>query len=159
MKPFVNLNDITKYEHKVHGVYQEHYAPISEKIGAQKLGYSVVIVEPGHKVCPFHNHRVTEEMFLILEGEGLLRFGGEEYAIKTHDIIACPAGGREFAHQIVNTSDKDIRYLCLSTVDDVDVCEYPDSDKVMSMVGSPQKRDLVHMSRSKDAVDYFYGEE
>ncbi len=42
-------------------------------------------------------------MFLILEGE--LRFGNERFAIRKHEVIACPPGGPEGAHQIINTGE------------------------------------------------------
>ncbi len=128
MKPLINLDEVNDFEEIDDGPFQERYAGISEKIGAKKLGYSIAIVPPNKKVCPFHNHRINEEMFLILEGEGTLRFGDREYSIKKNDIIACPPGGREVAHQIINTSDCDIKYLCLSTNEPFDICEYPDSN-------------------------------
>ena len=97
-------------------------------------------------------------MFLILEGSGTLRFGGKEYPIKKHDIIACPPGGQDVAHQIINTSDSELRYLCLSTNEPFDICEYPDSNKVMSVVGEAGNREFKHISKADQAVDYFDGE-
>ena len=64
-------------------------------------------------------------MFFILEGEGELRFGDERYPIRKHDVIACPPGGPEVAHQIINTGATTMRYLALSTRDEADICEYP----------------------------------
>ena len=52
-------------------------------------------------------------------------------------MIACPTGGPEVAHQIVNTGTVDMRYLALSTLVDVEICEYPDSQKVMIGTGKP----------------------
>src|SRR5687768_3143016 len=94
MKPFLNLDEITEWTQSGEGKYGERYAPISDKIGAKLLGYSISVVPPGKRVCPFHNHRINEEMFLVLDGEGTLRFGDKEYPIKKHDIIACPPGDR-----------------------------------------------------------------
>lgn len=159
MKPFVNLAQLDGYEHSDDGPFEESYATISDKIGAQKLGYSVSIVPPGKKANPFHNHRINEEMFLVLEGCGTLRFGDEEYAIKQHDIIACPPGDRDVAHQIINTSDADIKYLCLSTQEPYDICEYPDSNKVLSYVISPDKPTFRHITKADDTVDYYDGEQ
>jgi uncharacterized cupin superfamily protein len=158
MKPIINLNEIDNFEVSDDGPFQERYAGVSDKIGAQKLGYSITIVPPGKKVCPFHNHHVNEEMFLILEGEGTLRFGEQEYPIKEQDVIACPPGGREVAHQIINTSQQDLKYFCLSTNEPVDICEYPDSNKVLSMSGKPGNRTFRHISKIDDAVDYFTDE-
>lgn len=159
MKPFLNIDEITYFAPLEEGPFQEKCARISDKIGAKKLGYSISIVPPDKKVCPFHNHHINEEMFLILEGSGTLRFGEEEYAIKQHDIIACPPGGREVAHQIVNTSESDIKYLCLSTNEPYDICEYPDSDKVLAMAGEQGNRKFHHIFRVSDEVDYYEGED
>ena len=158
MKPFLNIDEIEDYQTSEKGPYGESYSAISNKIGAKKLGYSISIVPPGKKVCPFHNHHINEEMFLILEGSGILRFGDKKYAIKKHDIIACPPGGREVAHQILNTSNSDLKYLCLSTNEPYDICEYPDSNKVMSMVGDQGMRTFKHISKADIEIDYLDGE-
>ncbi len=95
---------------------------------------------------------------MILEGEGTLRFGEQEYPIKAQDVIACPPGGREVAHQIINTSEHDLKYFCLSTNEPVDICEYPDSNKVLSMSGESGNRTFRHISKMDDAVDYYTDE-
>src|SRR4051794_32934698 len=82
---------------------------ISARLGAQKLGYNLTSVPPGKRAFPFHNHRVNEEMFFILEGAGEVRIGEATYPIKSGDVIACPPGGKETAHQIINTGSVDLR--------------------------------------------------
>ena len=154
MKPVINLDELDIVSHE-EGPFQGRYGAIGERIGARKLGYNLTICPPGKKVCPFHNHRVDEEMFLILEGEGLLRFGEQEYPLRKHDIVACPPGGRDVAHQIVNTGTTDLRYLALSTMERCEVCEYPDSNKVGVYVGKQGSRDLRLMFRAEQSVDYF----
>jgi uncharacterized cupin superfamily protein len=42
-------------------------------------------------------------------------------------VVACPTGGPEVAHQIINTGVADLRYLALSTQVAVEICEYPDT--------------------------------
>lgn len=111
--------------------YGARFAAIGERLGARMLGYSLVQTEPGCRVSPLHNHRCNEEMFLILDGEGIFRFGSERQPIRTGDIIACPPGGPETAHQIENTSDRPLRYLAISTMAEPDVIDYPDSGKFL----------------------------
>ena len=159
MKPVVNLNELSDFTSNDDGKYGESYAPVSDKIGAKNLSYSLTIVPPGKRVCPFHNHHVIEEMFLIIEGQGTLRFGNQEYPIKANDVIACPPGGQEVAHQIINSSDKPLKYFCLSNTPSADIVEYPDSDKTLSYVTSADgQKKFRHISRLKDAVDYYDGE-
>lgn len=158
MKPIININDLDKFEEHEHDSFQGKYAMIGDMIGATKLGYNLTIVSPGKKSCPFHNHHINEEMFLILEGNGILRFGDKEYSVKANDIIACPSGGREVAHQLLNTGDSELKYLALSTKEQYEICEYPDSDKILSMVGDYSNRKLTHISNAENSLDYFEGE-
>lgn len=76
-------------------------------------------------------------MFFILEGEGELRFGDARYPSRRNDVIACPTGGAEVAHQIINTGTVELRYLAVSNLVDVEACEFPDSGKLMVVTGRP----------------------
>jgi uncharacterized cupin superfamily protein len=153
-KPVINLDELEIISDE-DGPFAGKFGLIAERIGAQKLGYNLTICPPGKKVCPFHNHHVNEEMFIILEGEGVLRFGEQEYPLRKYDVVACPPGGRAVAHQIVNTGKNDLKYLALSTMERSDICEYPDSNKVGVMVGKQGNRDLRLMFRAEQTVDYF----
>ena len=155
MKPFVNLEDVEFTDIEENGYYTSRRAQFSVGIGARKLGYNLTVLPPGKAQCPFHSHRSEEEMFLILEGEGELRFGDQRFAIRKHDVIACPTGGPEVAHQIVNTGSADMRYLSLSNNEALEVCEYPDSSKVAvfaSETGTPRLRKLF---LSETEVEYY----
>jgi len=102
---------------------------IAPMVGAQKLGYNITAVPPGKRAFPLHNHHVNEEMFFVIEGEGEVRIGEKVYPIGKGDIIACPPGGPETAHQIINTGDVELKYLAVSTKMTPEVAEYPDSGK------------------------------
>jgi len=115
MKPIMNLDEIVAFDDaEDNGFYTSKRALFSASIGARQLGYNLTVLPPGKAQCPFHAHRGEEEMFLILDGEGELRFGDERYPIRRHDVIACPTGGPEVAHQIINTGTTALRYLALS---------------------------------------------
>jgi len=155
VKPIVNLDDVTFDDVEEDGLYTSRRARFSDRIGARNLGYNLTVLPPGKAQCPFHCHHGEEEMFLILEGEGELRFGQERYPIRRHDVIACPPGGPEVAHQIINTGTEPMRYLSLSTLVAVDACEYPDSGKVMVVSGNRESTKLWKMFRMENAVDYY----
>ena len=55
--------------------FEARMGAIGAAIGAKKLGYNVTAVPPGKRAFPFHSHRVNEEMFFVLEGEGEVRIG------------------------------------------------------------------------------------
>lgn len=103
---------------------------IGTLIGAEKLGYNITVLPPGKRAFPFHNHYANEEMFFVLEGEGEIRIGKEQYPITKGDFIAAPTGsGLEHAHQIINTSGQELKYLAVSTRITPELAEYPDSGK------------------------------
>jgi uncharacterized cupin superfamily protein len=155
VKPFMNLDQIVFDDIEENGFYTSSRAQISDHIGARDLGYNLTVLPPGKAQCPFHNHHGEEEMFFILEGEGELRFGGERYPIRKHDVIACPTGGPEVAHQIINTGTETMRYLALSRLVPLEACEYPDSNKVLVVAGERGRRSLRKIFRAEDAVDYY----
>jgi len=155
MKPIANLDEVEFTDIEDNGYYTSKRAQFSDGIGARKLGYNLTELPPGKAQCPFHNHHGEEEMFLILEGEGELRFGTKRYPIRKHDVIACPTGGPEVAHQIINTGTTCMRYLALSTVAEIEICEYPDSNKMMIGTGARGEAGLSKMFRSENTVEYY----
>lgn len=154
-KPFVNLAEVEFTDIEDNGYYTSKRAQFSSSIGARKLGYNLTELPPGKAQCPFHSHREEEEMFLILEGEGELRFGNQRFRISKHDVIACPTGGVEVAHQIINTGATVMRYLALSNNSDTEICEYPDSNKVGVFVAASKSPGLRKMFRGEATVDYY----
>ena len=149
----VNI-DALQLEHFAKGDrFESNAVRIGPLLGAKDLGYSYDVVPPGKRSCPFHSHRGEEEMFFIVRGEGKLRYGHETRKIRAGDVICCPTGGPETAHQIVNDSAADLAYLSVSTMMPAEVCEYPDSKKIGAFGGG-----LRQMTRADHAVDYWSDE-
>jgi uncharacterized cupin superfamily protein len=168
--PILNLNDIElsplpeRYlpSDESAAQYQQSMAHVSKQLGSQKLGYRMIGLKPGMRASPFHSHRVNEELFFIVAGEGQIRLGDETFPVRAGDIIACPPGGPDTAHQIFNNSADELRYLALSTVESPEICEYPDSGKFMVMHNGSSVRGSAErfhtVARKADAVDYWDGE-
>ena len=145
------------------GRYPPKMARVGQQLGAQKLGYRLYVLEPGMRGSPFHSHRVNEEMFYVVAGEGEVRLGAERFPIRAGDVIACPPGGPEAAHQIINTSAAELRYLAVSTQQQPEICEYPDSNKYavmdnFSIDAEGNASGFVAVARQADGVDYWDGE-
>jgi uncharacterized cupin superfamily protein len=149
----VNIDELI-LEHFAKGdKFECNAVRIGPRVGAKDLGYSYDVVPPGKRSCPFHSHRAEEEMFFIVRGEGTLRYGEETRKIRAGDVICCPTGGPDTAHQIVNDSQADLAYLSISTMMAAEVCEYPDSKKVAAY-----GKGLRHMTRSDAHIDYWTDE-
>jgi len=80
--------------------------------------------------------RANEEAIYVLEGSVTLRIGEEEVPISKGYYVTFPAAREEGAHQLVNTSNSMVRYLCLSTMIEPDAMVYPDSGKIGVFMGA-----------------------
>ncbi|MEO6921461.1 MAG: cupin domain-containing protein [Collimonas sp.] len=138
-------------------LYDTLCARLGTDTAAQKLGASVDIVAPGKISCPYHFHYAQEEMFIILEGSGTLRVAGEMLPLRCGDVIFIPPGP-EYPHQIVNTSDQPLKYLSVSTREQPEVCEYPDSGKFLAMASVGGERVFDVIQRAENDLDYWDGE-
>ncbi|WP_116136744.1 cupin domain-containing protein [Trinickia diaoshuihuensis] len=168
MKPIINLADV-ELSPLPPGMappesMADRYAPrmgaIGARIGAQKLGYNVTALAPGKRAFSFHNHRVNEEMFFVLQGTGEVRIGDAVHPIRAGDVIACPPGGAETAHQIANTGDVELKYLAVSTKMMPEIAEYPDSGKfgiLAEFAGAPgeRPRGFRFVSRESESASYW----
>ncbi|MCF6321770.1 MAG: cupin domain-containing protein [Rhizobiaceae bacterium] len=161
--PIANTADLKLLDFANGGRFSARLGPISKLIGLKQIGCMYMQVEPGKTAFPFHVHHANEEMFIILEGEGEYRFGEDVHALKSGDVVAAPAGGPEFAHQIINTGKTTMKYFSISTRLQPEVVEYPDSNKfgVYSRMedGTPLTAKFRHLGRLENAVDYWDGEE
>jgi uncharacterized cupin superfamily protein len=170
-KPLINIDEIaleprpaqfaapagTRHE------FDARMGQVAPRIGGKLLGYNITSVPPGKRAFPAHSHRFNEEMFFVLEGSGELRMGDTTHPVRAGDVIACPPGGPETAHQLINTGQTELRYLAVSTKLWPEICEYPDSGKFGIMAdfgndadGKPQG--FRHIGKSADARGYWEGE-
>jgi len=159
-KAFVRLADLETEKFSHGKSYESYDAGIAEPLGLTKIGAAYTVVPPGKTACPFHVHHAEDELFIILSGAGDYRFGESTHQVKAGDVLGAPIGGPEFAHQLWNTGDEPLIYIGISNKADADVCEYPDTNKIMSMSrrSSPSKFSHVHMTEMGSKVDYFHND-
>jgi uncharacterized cupin superfamily protein len=151
-----NFNEVP-LEHFVRApLYESHMARLGTGTAARKLGAGVDTLPPGKISCPYHLHHAQEEMFIVLEGTGTLRVAGEQVPIRAGDVIFIPPGP-EYPHHIVNTSDAPLKYLSISTKEQPEICEYPDSGKFLAeAVGETGRFEVIQ--RAATTIDYWDGE-
>jgi uncharacterized cupin superfamily protein len=131
--------------------YFSSSANLSSLVNSRNLKFDIRIIEPGKYSYPYHSHRNSEELFVILEGEALLRTPKGIEPVKKGDIIFFEIGTTG-AHQIHNNSINSCKYLDIRADLGMDVCDYPDSGKVNIL---PE----MELYETKTQVGYFLGEE
>lgn len=165
MNPVIHLDDVEAFENAPKGStrFGSRMARFAPQIGARELGGIYMQVEPGKRAFPFHNHLGNEEMFIILEGEGIYRYGEQEFPIRGGSVCSAPRGGKDTAHQIINTGGVTLKYISISTKHDPDVVEYPDSGKFGAYVLGEGRQFpdqyLRSLHRTEETLGYFDGEE
>jgi len=160
--PILNLDDVPLAA-RAHGeTFACESGQIGAALGAERLGCRLVVVPPGKRGWPLHSHFNNEEMFVVLSGSGTLRLGEGTQPVRGGDVIVCKAGGAETAHQLI-AGEEALRYLAISTMNEPDICLYPDSGKVWLSAGAPPggdkaRRALDHMISLGEDLDYWEGE-
>jgi uncharacterized cupin superfamily protein len=149
-----NFSEMTMETFAREPLYASKGVRLADGTAARKLGASYDVLEPGKRCCPYHLHHAQEEMFVVLEGTGTLRVAGESLPIKAGDVIFIPPG-REYPHQIINTSESQLKYLSISTKETPEICEYPDSDKYLAMAAVEGERRFDVLARPGPNLDYW----
>ena len=79
-------------------------------VGSTYLSINVLKISPGHGT-PVHIHYKSEEGWLVLEGEGVIRVNGEGHLFGAGDVLYVPAG---MSHQVVCRGNIVLRYFAIT---------------------------------------------
>jgi uncharacterized cupin superfamily protein len=122
---------------------------LGKAAGSVATGLQQVEVAPGKESAPLHCHSVEEEIFVVLEGDGLLVLDDEETPVRPGNVVSRPAG-TGVAHMF-RAGAGGLTYLAYGTRDPSDVCYYPRSNKI-AFRG-------VNLIARLDSLDYWDGED
>jgi uncharacterized cupin superfamily protein len=150
----INIDDVSWVPRSGPGRFDARRAEVGLLIGARKLGYQLIEIEPGKICVPLHGHTAEEELYVVLEGTARIRFPRGEFPIRKGDFVALPTG-EGGAHSVHNDTDQRCVLLALSNIDPSDCCFYPDSDKLLFARG--MMRRMVSGAGGAD-LDYWHGE-
>jgi uncharacterized cupin superfamily protein len=101
---------------------------LASAAGSRLSGLQHVTVPPGRLNCPPHCHSAEEELFVILDGSGVLLLGDDEYQVRPGTVVSRPAATR-IAHAF-RAGDEGLTYLAYGTREPNDIAYYPRSGKV-----------------------------
>jgi uncharacterized cupin superfamily protein len=109
------------------------FSDVSRKkkgIVPQNLNFDLRLLNPGQFSAPFHFHRFAEELFMIISGSMTLRTIDGLEIVSGGDLVFFEMGEKG-AHQFFNHTSEPCTYLDIRSYIGHDICEYPDSDKIL----------------------------
>jgi uncharacterized cupin superfamily protein len=124
---------------------------IKKGINPKNLNFDLRQLNPGQYAFAYHFHRYAEELFMIISGSVTLRTPKGLEVIESGDLIFFEMGASG-AHQLYNHTTEPCIYLDIRTFIGFDVCEYPDSNKILL---AP----LDEIFDKNAQLNYFDGEE
>ncbi len=159
----INLDQLEFSLHSHGESFQAEIAPVANNLKTDKLGYRVTRVPPGKSAWPLHAHYANEEMFFVLSGSGSVKIGSAVHKIRVGDFISAPPNPEE-PHQIINSSDSTLTYLCVSTMLEPEVAVYPNSNKIGVVAGAPpgrvgNKNGIFKIVKNDSGLGYWDGED
>lgn len=81
-----------------------------EANGARHIDHRISLYQPKARV-DLHAHKVQEQIYHVLDGEGLMTLGEERRVVRRHDVIFVPPG---VPHAIDNTGLTDLTFLVIT---------------------------------------------
>jgi uncharacterized cupin superfamily protein len=124
---------------------------LAKLVNAEDFEFDFRALDPGRFSFPYHFHRNAEELFVIISGKAMLRSPDGFAEVNSGDVIFFEKGPSG-AHQLYNHGNSACIYLDLRTTVGIDICEYPDSNKINILP-------YLEIFESSAKVDYFKGEE
>ena len=82
-----------------------------ETAATRRFDHRISSYQPKGYVAP-HRHKVQEQIYHVLEGEGLMELDGERIVVRTHDVVHIPPG---VEHALYNTGLRDLVFLVITT--------------------------------------------
>lgn len=153
----VNVDDVEDPEPWTQTGYEVEWRNLGKAAGSERTGLRWVRVQPRNRHCPPHVHSAEEEIFVVLQGSGVLELTPAPTAsvtdvqtapVRAGSVVARPAGTR-IAHSFL-AADEGLALLAYGTRDPADVAYYPRSRKLYF-------RGAGVMTRV-DPLDYWDGE-
>ena len=78
-----------------------------ESAASRHIDYRISMYQPMAYVAR-HSHREQEQVYHVLEGEGLMEIAGKTHVVRRHDVIFLPPG---VEHAISNTGISDLIFI------------------------------------------------
>ncbi len=151
-----NVNSPEFDEPREHPGFNCKRARIGRQLGSERIGASLWELPPGEAAYPYHYHLAEEELLVVLAGRPSLRTPDGWRDLDEGEAVGFPVG-EGGAHQIVNRTEKTVRFLAVSN-QQPDIVVRPDSGTLGAFERRPEGGGLYKHFRLDDAIGYFEGE-
>ncbi|MBN1881681.1 MAG: cupin domain-containing protein [Deltaproteobacteria bacterium] len=103
-----NISDIENITAEDKSVLKEVLSPLKDRID---VGYSLAyaVVGPGRETLP-HRLKTLSEVFIIIEGVGIISIEHEERPVTPGTVVHVPPGKLQY---LKNTGEKDLVFYCI----------------------------------------------
>jgi uncharacterized cupin superfamily protein len=129
-------------------------ASLGPPLQAERVGVTVVELDPGEGSEPYHYQYGREEWVLVLTGTPTLRHPAGTEVLAAGDLVCFPDGPAG-AHRLINPGDAVTRIVFLSTLGLPANVHYPDSGKWLLRNGPDAQAVMLRDGRP---VGYWDGE-
>ncbi|MFL5843357.1 MAG: cupin domain-containing protein [Solirubrobacteraceae bacterium] len=97
-------------------------------MGARGIALNEARIGPGEEAAPPHCHSMEEELFVVLEGSGVVVIGDDEHPVRAGSVVGRPPA-TGVAHHF-RAGDDGLRLLMFSDKHANDMCFYPRTREV-----------------------------
>lgn len=104
-----NYENLKSYTTKDKSEIIEIFHPNNSEIKNQSLALAVVAPQKRTKL---HHHKNSEEVYFVLEGDGIIYLDGKEFKAEKNNAVLIKTG---LKHNIKNTGSKELKFLCISS--------------------------------------------
>ena len=149
----INLKEckLDRYEEGPEGNRFSHRS-LTKEVGAERTGFGLYELEPGHATWPYHFELGSEEWLLVVDGELTLRTPEGERTLRTGDLVCFPEGP-DGAHFVRNDSAALVRFAMPSVDAPTNAAIYPDSGTFV--LHGPG---FNHRARLGEPIEYWEGQ-
>ncbi len=137
--------------------FRARRARIGYELGTELIGASLWELPPGQAAYPYHFHYADEELIVVLQGRPSVRSPQGIRELAQGEAVAFGLG-EIGAHQLINHTERTVRFLAISSHGRPDIVVYPDSGKLGAGERLPRGGGLRAIFRQQDAVDYWTDE-
>jgi uncharacterized cupin superfamily protein len=110
------------------GEFGDRSRELGTAAGSVETGLNHSDIPPGKLNCPVHCHSAEEEVFIVLEGDGVCILGDDEHAVRAGSVVARPPRTR--VGHAFRAGEGGMKLLAYGTREPNDIAWYPRSKKI-----------------------------